>query len=433
MKTEPEAVPAPVPAGRADVAGRQGPLAILPKPAREDVVRALRHSLGVFLALRIFLSVVALIGIALLPDLTRLSPGVRLGLPPIPLLNNVPGWAAHPITPGWHNVFTAFERFDALWFLSIARHGYVRGNQSAVFFPLYPLLIRAVSWAIGGHPFAASLIVSNGAFLGALFVLYLLTQAEFSEEVARKAVVYAAVFPTAFFFLAPYSESLFLLLVLLAFWFARRSRWWLAAPAAFLAALTRNLGVLLVLPLAAEAIHQAIITRPRRLPVVGLAASAFPVLGAGAYLWFCHARFGSWLAPITQQTSWERHRVSPLTTARMASQDAYRFIGIYPGGYHTLDWVIGVAVVAAAAYAIFRFRPSYSLYAWASILAPMSYIFDGRPLLSFPRFALVIFPVFWAFAKWTEGRPRAHELVVGCSAALLGLMLLLFVNWFYIF
>ena len=77
-------------------------------------------------------------------------------------------------------------------------------------------------------------------------VMYALTRNEFSEEIARRAVLYAAVFPTAFFFLAPYSESLFLLLVLLSFWSARRGRWAMAGATGALAALTRNLGVLVV-------------------------------------------------------------------------------------------------------------------------------------------------------------------------------------------
>src|SRR5205823_14334758 len=134
----------------------------------------------------------------------------------------------------------------------IAAHGYANHDGSAAFFPLYPMVTRWVSWVLGGHPLAAALLVSNAAFLAALVMLYALTARETSVEVARRATVYLAAFPTAFFFLAPYSESLFLLLVLLAFWWARGGRWLGAAAAAFLAALTRNLGVLLALPLALE-------------------------------------------------------------------------------------------------------------------------------------------------------------------------------------
>jgi hypothetical protein len=79
------------------------------------------------------------------------------------------------------------------------------------------------------------------------------------------------------------------------------------------------------------------------------------------------------------------------------------------------------------------FRPTYGLYVWASALVPMAFIFHGRPLMSFPRFALALFPVFWAMARWTERSRLRHEVVLVASASLLGVLLVLFVNWYYIF
>src|SRR5207249_1898103 len=186
--------------------------------------------------------VLALVATALLPPAHEFSKGVNQ---PVPGPVTVPGWPAHETTPGIHNLFTSWERFDGLWFLRIATKGYVNGDGSAAFFPLYPLAIRAVSFLIGGHPFAASLIVSNLAFLAALLVLYFLTSSELSQSAARKAVMYISVFPTAFFFLAPYSESLFLLLSVSSFWAARRRKWPLAALLGALAAATRSLGILI--------------------------------------------------------------------------------------------------------------------------------------------------------------------------------------------
>src|SRR5439155_3130999 len=177
------------------------------EPVRHDI--RLRdgflHCLKVFLAMRVILSLIALFAVAVLPNLAVLKGPAGYALPgPV----DVPGWPAHAITPGWHNLVTAWERFDALWYLKIAAHGYANHDGSAAFFPLYPLVIRWVSWALGGHPLAAALLVSNAAFLAALVMLYALTARETSVEVARRATVYLAAFPTAFFFLAPYSESL---------------------------------------------------------------------------------------------------------------------------------------------------------------------------------------------------------------------------------
>jgi hypothetical protein len=371
---------------------------------------------------------VALVATALLPHAASLSPGPNAVIPsPV----GVPGWPAHLFTPGWHNLVTAWERFDGLWYLRIAAHGYANGDGSAAFFPLYPVVTRAVSTVIGSHPLAAALLVSNASFAASLVVMYALTLRETSEETARRAVVYMAVFPTSFFFLAPYSESLFLLLVLLTFWFARHDRWAPAACAAAAAALTRNLGVVLVLPMAVEAWQRS------RSSGGGLvrrmAWSSGPVLAMAAWLGFWQAFAGDWLAPLHQQANWDRVLENPVSTIAKGTHEAWRWIGIYPGGYHLLDWLIVVPVLAAGVYAVVRFRPAYGVYVWASLLPPLLFIFAGRPLMSLPRFALTIFPVFWAFARWTRRSRGLQDVVLVASSVLLGVLLILFVNWYYIF
>lgn len=391
----------------------------------------LLHCLKVFLCVRIALSVLALVGVAVLPHFSGAATTLPSGAT-VPGPVGVPGWPAEEIAPGWHNLVTAWERFDGLWYLRIADGGYDSGDGSAAFFPLYPLTIRGMSFALGGHPLAAALLVSNLAFLAALMMLYVLSRSELGEEDARKAVVYAAVFPTAFFFISPYSESLFMLLVLVSVWGARRRRWAAAAAAGILAALTRNLGLLLVGVLAVEAIHQALERRPRRLQPRAVLASIAPVAGTLAYLAYWRARSGDWLAPLHQQTGWQRQLENPLFTLMDATREAFRWIAVYPGGYHLLDWLVVVPVVVAAVYAAWRFRPAYGLYVVGSLLVPLSYVFAGRPLMSVPRFALPLFPVYWAFARWNRTQLR-HQLFVACSAAGLGLLTLLFVNWYYVF
>lgn len=393
---------------------------------RARIREGILYCLKVFLALRLGLFLLALIGVAILPhDIAPVS---------------VPGWKAPGFTPGPHNLFTAWERQDALWFLRIAMSGYGLHDGSAAFFPLYPVLIRAVSFLFGNHPLAASIVVSNAAFLGALIVLYFLTSSELSEDAARKAVLYLAVFPTSFFFLAPYSESLFLLLSVTSFWAARRGKWPLAGAAGALAALTRNLGILLAPALALEAWHQwresgaGREDRDRgRVLAWKLLWSGFVGVGTLSYLLYWQVYAGDWLAPITKQGNWQRVASLPWDALGKASQDAYRYIGAYPGGYHELDWVIVVPALAVAAYAAYRLRPAYGFYTWASILVPLCFIFVGRPLMSVPRFLVVVFPIFWGLALVAERRRIPHHLIVAVSAAGLGLLTVLFVNWFYIF
>jgi Gpi18-like mannosyltransferase len=370
----------------------------------------------VFLAVRIGLFVVGILSVGLFAPLDPVS---------------VPGWTARPMhEAGWHALFTAWERFDALWFLRIAADGYRAADGSAAFFPLYPLVVRAVSALLGGHPFAAGLLVSNTAFLGALLVVYSLTRSELSEPVARTTVVLLCCFPTSFFFFAPYSESLFLLLASTALWGARRGRWAVAGAAGFGAALTRNVGIVVAAAVAVEAIQRR--TEGHRL-LPGLAASAGAAFGTLAVLAYWAARADDLLAPMHQQANWERSFSWPWITLVEGTRAAFRYVGDANGPYWLIDWLLVVPVLVAAAYVLRRYRWTYGAYVWGSLLIPLCFVFPDRPLMSMPRFILPLFPVFWAAAELVERSGMSRWAAAAIGAVGLGLLAPLFVNWYYIF
>lgn len=388
-----------------------------PDAAGTPLVDAIRYCVLVFLALRLLTFVVGLVAVSLVPPLDPVG---------------VPGWPAHPAPdPGWQNLFTAWERFDALWFLRIADSGYRPGDGSAAFFPLYPLAIRAVSFALGGHPFGASVLISNAAFLGGLVMTYRLTESELGERRARTTVVLLSFFPTSFFFLMPYTESLFLLLAVTAFAFARRGRWAVAGAAGALAALTRGVGLVLAPALAIEALHRRAEGRGRAWP--GLLAAAATGAGTLAYLGWWELRAGDALSPVTRQENWERVFSWPWSTLWEGTSAAFRYIGDTNGGYWLIDWVIMVPFLALSAYALVRFRPSYGVYLAGGLLIPLAFIFEGRPLMSMPRFALVLFPAFWAAAELAERYRIPRWALAAVGACGLGLLSVLTVNWYYIF
>ncbi|MGH2529930.1 MAG: mannosyltransferase family protein [Actinomycetota bacterium] len=384
---------------------------------RSESREGIRYSLTVFLAVRLGLLILGLVAVELFPPLKPVS---------------VPGWRAQPLPdPGWQNAFTSFERFDALWFLRIASSGYRTGDGSAAFFPLYPLAIRTVSWVMGGHPFAASLLFSNAAIACGLCVVYALTASERSIATARRTVVLVALFPTSFFFFAPYSESLFLLLSATTYWAARSRRWAAAGAAGALAALTRNIGIVLAPALVVEAFHQRAEGRGSVLP--GLGAAVAVGLGTLAYLAYWWAKVGDWLAPVDQQANWQRTFSWPWATLVDGTRDAFRYLGNANGGYWLIDWLIVVPVVGASVFALLRYRPSYSVYLWGGLLIPLSFVFADRPLMSMPRFVLPLFPAFWALAELTERWRIPEKAVAAVGAAGLALLVVLFVNWYYIF
>jgi hypothetical protein len=387
----------------------------------------------VFLGVRIGLTVLGVAAMGTLPHIVHpVSP---------------PGWPSPAYTgSGWHVAATAFERADGLWFLRIADGGYRVDDGSAAFFPLYPLAIRAASWVVGGHPLLGALLVSNFAFLGALIVLYRLVAREHSVPVARTSVLLVALFPTSFFFLAPLSESLFLLLAVASFAAARRRRWLVAGALGALAAATRIVGIVLVAALVAEAIHQHIEDRRARADVHGgdrspgvgrlsttLACAALPVTGFVAYAGYWAARTGDWLAPLHAEERWRRVKVLPWVAVGRATHQAFESPGSYPLGYQFVDWLVVVPCLVAAVYVVWRFRPGYAVYTWGGLLAPLSFIFLPRAFMSDPRFVLPLFPIFVAGAVLVERGKLPRTAVLGACAAGLGLLTSLFVSGYYIF
>jgi Mannosyltransferase (PIG-V) len=322
-------------------------------------------------------------------------------------------------------LFTATQRQDAQWFLRIATAGYAPHDGSAAFFPLYPLAVRLVGWIPGVGPLGAALIVGNAAFFGALVMLHALTRLELGSDAARRTVLFCAFFPSAFFLLAPYTEPLFLLLSVSAFWFARRNRWVWSAVAGAGAAMTRNVGVLLIVALAVEAVRQ---WRQGRLLLPRLTAAACVALGPLLYFGYWQVRFQDFWAPLDAQRNWQRDSTFPLEALWHAVRLAWR-----EQTWWLLDLTIVVIAIAGITIAAFRVPLTYSIYAGLSVLIPLTFTFDPRPLTSMPRFMAVVFPVSWGFAIAAERRrPPEAAILVGFAAGF-GILAILFVNWQFVF
>jgi hypothetical protein len=383
---------------------------------RRRLLDGLRSCLVVFLAARIGLSLLSVVAVHLVEPLDPVD---------------VPGRAGPAATQGWHNAIDATERQDAVWYLRLADEGWSTEDASAAFFPLYPLTVRVVAWVLPGDDLLAALLVSNLAFLGALLALFALTAEAFGERVARRAIVVAAIFPTSFFFLAPYSESLFLLLSILAFREARHDRWGRVAVFGALAALTRSVGILLVPALLIEAISagrrrgRAGGPRARGARVAGAAGGA---LGPHCGVAWWGVAHGNWLAPLDAQRYWGRELQPPWVSLGHAVELAWSF-----HSYWLLDVAIVSLAIAGLALALPALRHSESVYGALSLLLPLFDPFWDRPLLSAPRFAVVVFPALWGLSGAGLGRKLAEPLVISVLAAGWAISAVLFVNWRHLF
>jgi hypothetical protein len=356
-----------------------------------------------------------------------------------------PNGAVPALTNGWHNIITGWNKQDSLWFLQIASHGYSAGNDSAAFFPAYPALIRFVGFACLGHVLLAAYIVSNGALLAALVVLYQLTEREYDRATARRAVLYLTIFPTAFFLFDTYSEALFLLFAVAALALARSGRWWWAGLAGAGATLTRSTGVVLVAALAVEAVHQTVTERrpapgssgepgwPIARIAARLGASILPLAGVGGYLLFWQLRYHDWYQPLRlENTVWGRVFTAPWRTLWQGLMMALRYGPVSDEGWWMLDFTLVAAGLALAVWVAVRARPGYAVYTWGSILFFLCTAWPDRPLMSDPRFLVVIFPLVWPLAR-LGSRPGWHEAVVAVSAASMAIVGWLFLSTTLVF
>ena len=338
---------------------------------------------------------------------------------------------AHPL--GFF--LSAWRHWDSVWFTRIADHGY--DPHATAFFPLYPLLVRAAALGTGWTS-AAGVIVSVVCFAAALVLLYRLVRDEFDASTAAWTVILLSFASTSFFFQAVYSESLFLLLTVASFSAARRGRWLLAGLAGGLAALTRSAGVLLVVPLAwmwfeqyrsgALRLPGAVAARPLlargRPRLVSFAALALVPAGLGLYMAYLSRRFGNPLEFVVAEQHWHRSLHLPVTAIYDGAQAAWRSvrsIAADPGVFTRLErlpfrdqWLtlgnltafLALVFALVMLVACWRRLPSaYAVLAVVTLLLPLSYPTHGTPLLSFPRFLVVDFPVFIALAVLVVRRP----------------------------
>lgn len=349
------------------------------------------------------------------------------------------------------NVLAAGEvRWDSLWYLHIAAHGYDTASATA-FFPGLPLLIALLTPFCGSAALAGC-VICWVSFICALLTLHRLTALELGDRAADFTVALVALAPTTVFFNAVYTESLFLTLALGCVYAARQNRWWVAGSLGALAAATRVSGVLLlafvVLPSAARA-HDA------RHPELGaLARRRIPMAlvpaGLAVYLLVLVTRGFSPLAPFTAQGSGaHQHRFTgPLSAIAQALQAGAGGLSALLHGTPVLEptsvaspfsaaaanvWLLTVLGLAVAGLVLVarRLPRAYGLYALSGLAVAIASPIPGEPLKSLDRYVLTIFPLWMAAGAWLSERRRGR-LALGVSAAIAVFFAVEFARWTFV-
>jgi hypothetical protein len=353
-------------------------------------------------------------------------------------------WDDPSLTHDLGAVTDVWARWDSVWFLRIAEHGYDAASGAAsAFYPLYPGAVALVGRALFGHYVLAGILVSLAATFASFLLLHRLAEERLGADGARRAVLYLAVFPFALFLQAVYSESLYLLLTLAAFALAERRDFLAAGVVTGLALLTRPVGFALLPALGLLAWRD----RDRMRALASLAVA--PVLFAAYPLYLWRAEGDPW-AFVRAQKLWSRHLspAGPLGGIWDGLRAGWAGVEQLASGSHThVYWTAVrdtdpiraatlnlenlaflILFVALTIVAWRRFGAPYGLFAAVSLAIPLSVPSDRWPLLSLPRFGLTVFPFFLALAA-LGGRPRVHTAIVAISALMLGVAVVQWSLW----
>ena len=331
-------------------------------------------------------------------------------------------------------LYALLVRTDAPHYLGLAENWYVTTGDARfhiVFFPLYPILVRGFSF-LTGNTFAASLLVSNLCFMGAAVLLYELTLKALDRAAALRAVTFLLLLPAGFFFGAPMTESLFLLLCLASLYCARTHRFLLAGVFGMLASFTRSPGLLLMLPIGMEAVRDLVgkrrdglTGRPWAMAVTtkGLCV-LMALLGFAAYLWVNASVTGNpWQFTIYQSEHWNQRMGLFFSTASYQTEHALS--ALESGDLRMLFglWLPNLLYKAAALVLMGlcakRLRASYGVFA----LGYFFIVMGATWLLSAPRYlaGLCVLPMMLACLT-----RRTRDNVIGILLCALGSLTYLF-------
>ncbi len=311
-----------------------------------------------------------------------------------------------------------FARWDSGWYYGIASGGYNHvegGRNNLAFFPVYPQLMGVLGRALGGeqHDFYfAGILISWLSFAAAMPLVYRLARFDLTHQGALRATMYAAVFPSAFFFGVVYSEALFFLALVGAALAMRTQRWIWAAVAAAIMTATRVNGVMFLPALALigwAAAAGSVRDRKR-----ALIAAACGLVGIGSYSLFVYSVSGDpfeWYHSIKR---WGYHPGGNPLGGLVAIGHALltrpaQFITTEPmAPYDTLNAVTATAVLLTVPFIWRRFGIGYASLVVLGLVLPLSSgQFEGLG-----RYCAVLFPLsIWLGSL--KGETRHLGLMTG--------------------
>lgn len=302
---------------------------------------------------------------------------------------------------------TMWARWDGVWYLLIATQGYgPRMGILPAFFPAFPGLIHLVGWLLGGNYLLAGILMNRVLLLPAVGIFTQIVREEVGDEAAERAPLFFLLVPTAVFFLAVYTETLFLLACLACFLAMRHQRWWLAGACCIVATATRLPGVILVGALLVEGVLA-------RKPWRALGAAALGLSGLAAYMLYLTALYGDPLAFQHAYNYGWQYRHFSLNIFAAPWQSLSDLALHWPWDHASIlgdaGCVLTLLVDGVLLLVMWRsLRWSYRVFVAGSIVLPLL----SSSLISYNRYSLVLFPFLLVACRWTANRPALREAVL---------------------
>lgn len=315
---------------------------------------------------------------------------------------------------------------DALQYRDIVKFGYFyqpNTEQSVGFFPLLPLLIYGLKAATGAGPLLGGFIISNTALLVASIFLRRLVAMDFPapSRVPERAVWFLLLCPMTFFHSSVYTESLFLMLSVIAILCARQRQWLGAGLAGALLTATHGNAMIILIPLLGLAFFESgrgngAIEREQHLVPRSRWWLLIVPTGLIAYATFLYVRFGDALAFWRAQRSFGRVALTPWHAFGIATEYAI------PDG-HFLIAAAAIGIIMCLALFYVRMPWSYRAYAAVMLLLCLC-----TTWYSLPRYLSVVFPFYILLAAVSVRAEMLYPLLIACSSGLMAICTALYVT-----
>lgn len=211
----------------------------------------------------------------------------------------------------WPYLDTALRQWDAAHYLRIAQFGYQPDSHPTliVFFPAYPMLVSLLS-PVAGYLGAALTVTTIASIAGHALLFSYLRMLGYDQGRTLRIVGLVLLSPASIYFSTAYSEALYFLLTVCFLILLKQERFLAAAVCGAIAALTRNMGLLFVIPYLAACARSGSVT----LGLRRAANSGVIALGTVVYLGLNHWLFQNPFAFSEYQArNWYKVAVNPFS------------------------------------------------------------------------------------------------------------------------